>query len=69
MCIDQDLNIYTTATELTLANIGETFLFKFDKNGTFLKKFRTEYSGVRDMVLYENKIILARGNLHFQIKN
>lgn len=64
MCIDHYMNIYTTARELTNSHIGATFLFKFDINGTFLKKFRLNHGNIRDMILYENKIVFSRGKFN-----
>ncbi len=64
LCIDHYMNIYTTARELTNSHIGATFLFKFDINGTFLKKFRLNHGNIRDMILYENKIVFSRGKFN-----
>ena len=62
LCIDEYSNIYTTAVEFKHNNLGATFLFKYDKNGNLIKKFpQLNYGGIRDMILYENKIVFTRG--------
>ncbi len=67
LCVDEYMNIYTTAHEINEKFItNESFLYKFDLNGKLLKKFRLQFNHIRDMVMFDNKIIFTLGNRYPQ---